>query len=35
MEVKAILKYLRISPRKIRPIANLLKGLDVGEAEAQ
>ena len=35
MEVKAVLKYLRISPRKIRPIANLLKGLDVGEAEAQ
>lgn len=35
MEVKASLKYLRISPRKVRLVANLIKGLTVEEAEAQ
>lgn len=35
MEVKASLKYLRISPRKTRLVAGLLKGLSVQEAEAQ
>jgi len=35
MEVKASLKYLKISPRKTRLIAGLLKGLSVQEAEAQ
>jgi len=31
----AQLNYLRIAPRKVRMIANLLKGLPVNEAEAQ
>jgi len=35
MEVKAVLKYLRISPRKVRLVTNLLKGMDVLEAENQ
>jgi len=35
MEVKASLKYLKISPRKTRLITGLLKGLSVQEAEAQ
>jgi len=35
MEVKASLKYLKISPRKTRLVAGLLKGLSVQEAEAQ
>ncbi len=35
MEVKASLKYLRISPRKVRLVANLIKGLPVNEAELQ
>jgi len=35
MEVKASLKYLRMSPRKVRLTANLIKGLDVKEAEYQ
>ncbi len=35
MEVKASLKYLRINPRKVRLTANLIKGLDVKEAEYQ
>jgi len=35
MEVKASLKYLNISPRKTRLVANLLKGMSVLEAEAQ
>lgn len=34
MEIKASLKYLRISPRKIRLLTNLIKGLSVEEAEA-
>ncbi|MGC8880683.1 MAG: 50S ribosomal protein L22 [Minisyncoccia bacterium] len=35
MEVKAQLKYLRISPRKVRLVTDLIKGLDVKEAEHQ
>lgn len=35
MEVLAKLKYLRISPRKVRLVTNLIKGLDVKEAEHQ
>lgn len=35
MEVKASLKYLKISPRKTRLVIGLLKGLSVQEAEAQ
>ncbi len=35
MEVKASLKYLRISPRKVRLVANLIKRLPVTKAESQ
>jgi len=35
MEVKASLKYLKISPRKTRLVTGLVKGLSVQEAEAQ
>lgn len=35
MEVKASLKYLRISPRKTRLVTDLLKGLSAKDAEAQ
>ncbi|TSA57975.1 50S ribosomal protein L22 [bacterium] len=34
MEVKASLKYLRISPRKVRLVADLMRGLPVKVAEA-
>ncbi|MEX1013772.1 MAG: 50S ribosomal protein L22 [Candidatus Paceibacterota bacterium] len=33
--VKAKLSYLKISPRKVRQVANMVKGLHVNEAEAQ
>ncbi len=33
MKVKASLKYLRISPRKVRLITDLVKGMNVGEAK--
>ena len=29
------LNYLRIAPRKVRLVANVIKGLSVNEAEAQ
>ena len=34
MEAKAIDKYVRMSPRKARLVANLIKGKDIQEAEA-
>ncbi|MBI2003462.1 MAG: 50S ribosomal protein L22 [Parcubacteria group bacterium] len=34
-QITAQLNYLRISPRKVRAIAGLLKGLDVDSAKAQ
>lgn len=34
-QISAQLNYLRISPRKVRAVAQLLKGLDVDLAEAQ
>lgn len=33
MKIKASLKYLRISPRKVRLITNLIKGMNVEEAK--
>jgi len=33
MEVKATLRYLRMSPRKVRLVANLIKGKTVKEAQ--
>ncbi len=35
MKVKAKLKYLRMSPRKVRLVADVIRGLDVKEAEEQ
>lgn len=35
MEVKAQLRQLRISPRKVRLIANLVRGMSVTQAEQQ
>ncbi len=32
MESKAVLKYARVSPRKVRRIADLIKGKKAGEA---
>jgi large subunit ribosomal protein L22 len=34
MEAKALAKHIRISPRKIKPIANLVRGKKVDEAKA-
>ena len=34
MEAKAHLKYLRISPRKVQIVADLIRGKDVGSAMA-
>ena len=34
MEAKAIAKYVRISPRKLRIVMNLIRGRQVGEAFA-
>lgn len=31
----AALNYLRVAPRKVRAVADLIRGLSVGEAEAQ
>jgi large subunit ribosomal protein L22 len=33
MEIKAKLNYLRITPRKVRLVIDLIKGMDVGQAE--
>lgn len=35
MEIKAKLNYLRIAPRKVRIVADLVRGMDVKEAEIQ
>ncbi len=35
MEIKAKAKYVRISPRKVRAVLDLIKGLDVVEARNQ
>jgi|YelNatPaOPRAMG01_1025707.scaffolds.fasta_scaffold00776_15 large subunit ribosomal protein L22 len=35
MEVKARLKYLRISPKKVRLVANLIKHKTIAEAKSQ
>ena len=32
MEVRAVLKFLRSSPRKVRLVADLIRGKKVGEA---
>lgn len=34
MEAKAIAKFIRISPRKVRQVADLIRGKKVGEALA-
>ncbi|MBU3923060.1 50S ribosomal protein L22 [Patescibacteria group bacterium] len=35
MEIKAKAKYLRNAPRKVRLVADLIRGLDIKEAETQ
>lgn len=35
MEIKGHLRYLRIAPRKVRLIANLIRGMDVDKAELE
>lgn len=35
MDIKAELNYLRIAPRKVRLIADLIKGMDVRRAELE
>ncbi len=35
MAIKAQVKYIRMSPRKVRLVADLIRGLDVEEAENQ
>jgi len=35
MEIKAKLRHLRISPRKVRLIADLIRGMDAGQAQTQ
>ena len=32
MEAKAVAKYVRIAPRKLRIVINLIRGKSVGEA---
>jgi large subunit ribosomal protein L22 len=34
-EARAVLRYLRIAPRKVRLVANLIKGKSVNDAQAQ
>lgn len=35
MEVRAIAKHIRIAPRKIRQVADLIRGLDISKAYSQ
>src|SRR3990167_1741170 len=35
MEITAKLKHLRMAPRKVRVVANLIKGLNIDQARAQ
>ncbi len=35
MEVTATLRYLRMSPTKVRLVANVIRGMDVGNAKDQ
>lgn len=35
MEAKAIGRYIRLSPRKTRLVADTIRGLSIGKAEAQ
>jgi len=35
MRIKASLKYLRMAPRKVRKIADLIRGLNISEAQYQ
>ena len=35
MEIKAKLNYLRIAPRKVRSVVDLIRGKEIREAEAQ
>ncbi len=35
MEIKASIKYLKIAPRKVRAVADLIKGMSLEGAEAQ
>ena len=35
MEIKAQLRFLRLPPRKVRAILNVIRGLSIEEAEAQ
>ncbi len=32
MEVKAVAKNIRVSPRKLRPLVNMVRGMNVAEA---
>ncbi|WP_366923258.1 50S ribosomal protein L22 [Metallumcola ferriviriculae] len=34
MEAKAVARYIRVSPRKVRQVANMIKGKDILEAQA-
>jgi large subunit ribosomal protein L22 len=34
MQAKAVAKYVRVSPRKMKPIADLVRGKSVSEAKA-
>jgi large subunit ribosomal protein L22 len=34
MEAKAVARHIRIAPRKVRQVVNLIRGKKVGEAEA-